>query len=438
MQKIKKKITLYIVELPSAYNPLNQQKKFPSVLGGAAIFRPSGLEEIFSPLGFEKRSECGLSIRFALLFIVLEVWLLWFVLVDCYLGDCFGLVLVFIWFFCEICSGMAEDLTKLWRNFCLSEEESLGVEVVEQGMHEIGSRGKACMVSKLFSDRLIGKDAIRSTPVRAWRPEGTLVFKVLGDNIFLLEFEHFWEKDRVKEGQPWVFEGNLISIADYNGSIPPAQRDFEKVSFWARMFNLPLSCMSAANQQWVIKLESRWALWKMWKQRMTGYLRVKIRLDIAKPLARGRVLKINGSDTWVAFQYEGLPKFCYHCGVIKHGVAGCLSRKGGIYRGDSSTQQFGCFLRVPPYNRSFPGKGGYRRSVYSGDSEKIGDAGVVQIRPREGEHLLPTDPILRFLSSNTFIRWWVVRVLISWGINLNLLGLVSLGQSQIWGLLMCL
>jgi hypothetical protein len=107
MQKIKKKITLYIVELPSAYNPLNQQKKFPSVLGGAAIFRPSGLEEIFSPLGFEKRSECGLSIRFALLLIVLEVWLLCFVLVDC-----FGLVLVFIWFFCEICSGMAEDLTK--------------------------------------------------------------------------------------------------------------------------------------------------------------------------------------------------------------------------------------------------------------------------------------------------------------------------------------
>jgi hypothetical protein len=107
----------------------------------------------------------------------------------------------FGWFFCEICSKMAEDLTKLWRNFSLSEEESLGVEVVEQGMHEIGSRGKACMVCKLFSDRLIGKDAIRSTLVGAWRPEGTLVFKALGDNIFLLEFEHFWEKDK-SEGGP--------------------------------------------------------------------------------------------------------------------------------------------------------------------------------------------------------------------------------------------
>jgi hypothetical protein len=53
---------------------------------------------------------------------------------------------------------------------------------------------------------------------------------------------------RHSEGGPalGLFEGNLISIADYNGRIPPAQMDFEKVSFWTRIFDLPLSCMSAA------------------------------------------------------------------------------------------------------------------------------------------------------------------------------------------------
>jgi len=51
----------------------------------------------------------------------------------------------------------------------------------------------------------------------------------------------------VKEGQPWVFEGNLIYIVDYNGSIPPAQMDFEKVSFWTRMFNLPLFLHECSN-----------------------------------------------------------------------------------------------------------------------------------------------------------------------------------------------
>lgn len=81
---------------------------------------------------------------------------------------------------------MAEDLSKLWRNFSLSEEESLRVEVVDLGMQEIFSRGRSCMVCKLFSDRIIGNDAIRTTLIRAWRPTRSLVFKVLGENIFLL------------------------------------------------------------------------------------------------------------------------------------------------------------------------------------------------------------------------------------------------------------
>lgn len=59
------------------------------------------------------------------------------------------------------------------------------------------------------------------------------------------------------------------------------------------------------------------------------YLRVKICLDISKPLARGRVLKLYGQTTWVAFQYERLSKFCFQCGIIRHGAAGCLNKKGG-------------------------------------------------------------------------------------------------------------
>jgi hypothetical protein len=98
----------------------------------------------------------------------------------------------------------------------------------------------------------------------------------------------------VKEGQPWVFEGNLISIADYNGRIPPAQRDFEKVSFWTRMFDLPLSCMSAAMGHQIgksvgivedVETEDDGVGWGT-------YLRVKIRLDIEFLLLRRNVLLV--------------------------------------------------------------------------------------------------------------------------------------------------
>jgi hypothetical protein len=40
-----------------------------------------------------------------------------------------------------------------------------------------------------------------------------------------------------------VFEGNLLSVKDFNGVTPPTQMDFDKTKFWVRMFNLPQACM---------------------------------------------------------------------------------------------------------------------------------------------------------------------------------------------------
>lgn len=53
------------------------------------------------------------------------------------------------------------------------------------------------------------------------------------------------------------------------------------------------------------------------------FLRVRIRLDLTKPLSRGRKLNIEGKVVWVTFQYERLLKFCFHCGILSHGRTGC-------------------------------------------------------------------------------------------------------------------
>jgi hypothetical protein len=56
-----------------------------------------------------------------------------------------------------------------------------------------------------MADRIIGKDAIKSTLIKGWKPSGMTCFKVLGDNLFLIDFEHSWDKAPVLEGRPWVF-----------------------------------------------------------------------------------------------------------------------------------------------------------------------------------------------------------------------------------------
>lgn len=94
-------------------------------------------------------------------------------------------------------------------------------------------------------DRIISKE-IKSTLIKGWRPTGTVSFKVAGENLFLLEFEHFGDKARVLEGRPWVLEGCLFSVEEFDGLTPPTQMGFERAAFWVRMFNLPLASMGRA------------------------------------------------------------------------------------------------------------------------------------------------------------------------------------------------
>lgn len=100
---------------------------------------------------------------------------------------------------------MAEDLTRLWENLSLTEGETEAVEIQPRAVEGLVSHGKHCLVGKLLVDRFVGKDVIKRTLIKGWRPSGRLSFKVLGENVFLMEFENEWDKTRVMEGRPWIF-----------------------------------------------------------------------------------------------------------------------------------------------------------------------------------------------------------------------------------------
>jgi hypothetical protein len=255
---------------------------------------------------------------------------------------------------------MDDALPNLWRKLSLSEEESLEVEGTVLGLETMEDRSQFCLVGRLFADRIIGRDIIKSTLIRGWKPSGTTIFKTLGHNLFLVEFENVWDKSRVLEGRPWIFEGNLFSVEDYNGLIAPDRMEFSKVLFWVRMFHLPLACM---NETMGVKIGSSVGEVEEVETDVDGigwgeYLRVRIKLDIMKPLARGRVLKLNGESSWIEFQYERLPTFCFRCGVIQHGAGGCSAKYRAFSSTESSQAQFGTWLRASPaYKRHGNGRG---------------------------------------------------------------------------------
>jgi hypothetical protein len=164
------------------------------------------------------------------------------------------------------------------------------------------------------------------------------------------------------EGRPWTFDGNLVSLAEFDGVRPVAELEFEKVPFWVRMYDLPLACMSKAmglrigatvGEVLEVDVDEEGVGWG-------EFLRVRIVLDLTKPLSRGRRLKLRDRSIWITFKYEKIPRFCFNCGVIQHGSRGCV-RPGGVrIGGEGRESQFGRWLRAGQFDNRFAGGRGER------------------------------------------------------------------------------
>lgn len=96
---------------------------------------------------------------------------------------------------------------------------------------------------------------------------------------------------------------------------------------WIRIFDLPMGMMDRENGMVFGNTVGEALMVDMDADGsgIGGYLRVKVRLDVRKPLRRGITLEDVGGGVgkWCCFEYEHLPTFCYGCGRLGHMEKGC-------------------------------------------------------------------------------------------------------------------
>jgi hypothetical protein len=265
---------------------------------------------------------------------------------------------------------MADELTRQWGKLTLREDEKPSIVINNQTFSPLIQRGRSCMVGKLLTGRTITKEVLKTPMIRAWKPTGSVSFKTLGPNLFLIDFQYWWDKDRILEGRPWTFDGDLLSLVDFDGLTPIEDLEFSKAAFWVRMYKLPLACMgrevglqvgATVGEVEDIDVLDDGVGWG-------EYLRVKIRLDLSKPLSRGRIIKVQDKELWVPFQYEKIPRFCFKCGVVMHNSQTCGSYGGRKTQRAEETEDYGPWLRVASPKRKRDQERGWARN---GDKEPM-------------------------------------------------------------------
>ena len=75
------------------------------------------------------------------------------------------------------------------------------------------------------------------------------------------------------------------------------------------------------------------------------FLGVRVQIDVTKKIVRRKRIVIEGGEQrWITFKYERLPNFCYHCGLLIHGLKDYEERNGVDEHLDLSKPQYGAWL----------------------------------------------------------------------------------------------
>lgn len=256
------------------------------------------------------------------------------------------------------------------KNMKLSAAERRKIEVEEMGMSETTNHQA---LGRLLSERLAHPDALERALGRLWCPLKGIECKALGENKFLITFLQASGMRKALEERPWVFSNELLVLAELDEEKSIDEIEFTHIPIWIRILKLPIGMMNKATGEAVGKEVGEFLEVEMEEGAVmvNNFLRVKVRLDIRKPLMRGVTDQVgkDGREKWCPLIYEHLPDFCYTCGVIGHTEKICDKKltKGEIQQYDRSLRW------MPPKFRGEQEQGVYGGSR-SGTSGRSGSS----------------------------------------------------------------
>ncbi|KAI4992937.1 hypothetical protein ZWY2020_007250 [Hordeum vulgare] len=181
-----------------------------------------------------------------------------------------------------------EAVDGMMRGLKLSEEERCGVKI-RVPVKEKGKTLVAWAVGKILSERLAHRDAIRLSLGCVWCPIKGIDCNKVGENLFVFTFNQESGKWRALEDGPWMFEKDQVVVEDYDPEKRPEDYAFNEIPIWVRIFSLPLGMMNADSAEEIGNIVGSFVEADVGVdgKAMGRFMRVKIRMNIDKPIMRG-------------------------------------------------------------------------------------------------------------------------------------------------------
>lgn len=187
---------------------------------------------------------------------------------------------------------------------------------------------------------------------KAMNPPSGFTAKEIGKNLFSFHFKSGRDMKAIIAREPWHFDKNILMLKELGGDEQPSSLKFENTAFWIRIYELP---MVARKKITVLQIANKCGkpieIDESSLEGLSRSVRVKVRVDLKKPLTKGMLLEIgDNKKIWVVFKYERLPSFCYLCGTLGHMRRECDLTEGSSELESLSDDKlpFGEWMKASP------------------------------------------------------------------------------------------
>ncbi|KAH9705864.1 CCHC-type domain-containing protein [Citrus sinensis] len=207
------------------------------------------------------------------------------------------------------------------------EEDGLIIEGedIDDG-NKVNIDYRCCLVGRFLTDKVINFAAMKNTMASLWRPGKGVCIKDLSPTLFLFQFFHEIDINRVLESGPWTFDQHILLVKRLDENELPQNVPLFLVDFWIQMYNLPVGFMyekilkNIGDYVGIFLGSDEHNFMGVWRT----YMRIRVSIDVRKPLKRRMKIKKEGGE-WICidFKYERLNIFCFICGLLGHTEKQC-------------------------------------------------------------------------------------------------------------------
>ncbi|KAJ4831362.1 hypothetical protein Tsubulata_042147 [Turnera subulata] len=110
----------------------------------------------------------------------------------------------------------------------LTEDEQVALVFDGEGVEEGLTEASLCLVGTLWTDRPFNVQAFMRTMKMVWKPSHDVEISQLDKNLFIFQFHHWRDKERVMEQEPWNFDNQVVLLREIKGDEQPSDLDIHQ------------------------------------------------------------------------------------------------------------------------------------------------------------------------------------------------------------------